>query len=251
MLKTARHDALLRLLHARGPVSVTEVARELKASPATVRRDIAEMEEAGLVERSWGGVRLHRDVDDPFQDALAQRGAAKLRIGQAAAALVPDGATVIIDIGTTAHYVALALAAKDVTVMTASMPAFEHLRAARTAEIILLGGQWSEQYQCLTGMQVSDALARQQADIAFLGCSGVSATGRIRDNSYAQSDIKRAIRGASTTAYLVADSDKFPGKGSNSPFDVDALDGIITDIPALAPSLMERCSTHDIEVITV
>lgn len=230
---------------------MAEVAASSGASPATVRRDIAEMEEAGLVERTWGGVQLQRDVDDPFQEALAHGGAGKQRIGAAAAALIPDGATVIIDIGTTAHYVALALAARDVTVMTASLPTFEHLRATKKAEIILLGGLWSEQYQCLGGIQVSDTLARQQADIAFLGCSGVSGNGRVRDNSYSQSDIKRAIRAASTTAYLLADSAKFPGKGSNSPFDVDALDAIITDADHLAPSLLERCHTYDTEIRTV
>ena len=58
MLKSARHESLLRLLQARGPVAVTEVAAALRTSPATVRRDIAEMEEQGLVERTWGGVQL-------------------------------------------------------------------------------------------------------------------------------------------------------------------------------------------------
>lgn len=248
MLKSARHESLLRLLQARGPVAVTEVAAALRTSPATVRRDIAEMEEQGLVERTWGGVQLQREVDDPFQEALAHRGASKQRIGAAAAALIPDGATIIIDIGTTAHCVALALEAKDVTVLTASLPTFEHLRATKKAEIILLGGRWSEQYQCFTGPPVVDALTRQQADLAFLGCSGVSDSGRVRDNSYQQSDVKRAIRAASTTAYLLADGDKFPGKGGSSPFAVDELDGIITNVEHLAPSVLERCATHHTEI---
>ncbi|MCG6567724.1 DeoR/GlpR family DNA-binding transcription regulator [Tessaracoccus sp. ZS01] len=251
MLKSARHDALLRLLHARGPVAVTEVAGHLGASPATVRRDIAEMEEQGLVERTWGGVQLQREIDDPFQEALGRRGASKQRIGAAAAALIPDGATVILDIGTTAHYVALAMEATDVTVLTASLPTFEHFRATQKADIVLLGGRWSEQYQCLTGVQVSDALARQHADLAFLGCSGIADSGRIRDTSYAQSDVKRAIRAASSKAYLLADADKFPGKGGSSPFDIDELDGLITDAHQIAPSLTERCASHNIEIRTV
>lgn len=251
MLKTARHEALLLLLHARGPVAVTELADKLAASAATVRRDITELEEMGFVERTWGGVQLHREVDDPFQEALARRGAGKQRIGGAAAALIPDGATVILDIGTTAHYVALAMEAKNVTVLTASLPTFEHLRATRKADIILLGGRWSEDYQCFTGVQVRDALARQQADLAFIGCSGVADSGRVRDNSYSQTDVKRAIRAASTTAYLLADADKFPGMGGNSPFDVDTVDGIITDADHLAPSLVERCATYKTEIRTV
>lgn len=251
MLKTARHEALLHLLQARGPVAVTEVSERLGISPATVRRDIAELEDRGLVDRTWGGVRLPEEIDDPFQEALASRGRGKQRIGQAAAALIPDDATVILDIGTTAYYVALAMAAEGVTVLTPSLPTFEHLRTTNKAHLVVLGGQWFEQYQCFGGIQVADALARQHADLAFVGCSGVSDNGRIRDNSQPQSLVKRAIVAAATTTYLVADAEKFPGKGSSSPFDVDQLDGIITDETNLAPSLLERCATHNTEIRTV
>ncbi|WP_040283857.1 DeoR/GlpR family DNA-binding transcription regulator [Tessaracoccus massiliensis] len=251
MLKTARHEALLQLLHARGPVAVTEVSEKLGISPATVRRDITEMEERGLVERTWGGVRLLAEDDDPFQVALAKRGNVKQRIGEAAAELIPDGATVILDVGTTGYYVALALEARGVTVLTASLPTFEHLRATKKAHLIMLGGQWSEQYQCFGGVQTVDALGRQHADFAFLGCSGVADNGRVRDNSQSQSMVKRAILSAATTTYLLADTSKFPGKGSTSPFDIDDIDGLITDAETLAPSIVERAATHHTEITTV
>ena len=251
VLKTARHQALLQLLQARGPVSVTDLSEALRASPATVRRDITEMDEKGLVERTWGGVRLVGDLDDPFQEALASHGKGKQAIGEAAAALIPDGATVILDVGTTAYYVAMALEAEGVTVLTASLPTFELLRGMKNIDLIMLGGQWSESYQCFTGAQVVDALERQHAEFGFVGCSGVADNGRVRDNSQSQSLVKRAILEAATTSYLLAGAEKFPGKGSNSPFDVDALDGIITDATTLAPSLVERCATHHTEIRTV
>ncbi len=239
------------LVQAAGAATVADLAAQLGISPATTRRDIVELERLGRIERTWGGVRLVADVDDPFQEALVRAGAGKRRIGAAAAALVPDGATVILDIGTTVHYVALALKERDVTVLTASLPAFEVLRAGGRATIILLGGHWSEQYQCFSGTPVVDALASHQADIAFLGCSGVSASGRIRDTSYSQSGIKRAARAAATTSYLLADSEKFPGKGGSSPFKVGQLDGILTDAPRLPGELAEHCRIHHTEVTLV
>ncbi|MBK7820811.1 MAG: DeoR/GlpR transcriptional regulator [Tessaracoccus sp.] len=251
MLKTVRHEALVGLVQAKGAASVAELAAELGISPATTRRDIVELKRLGKVERTWGGVRLAVDVDDPFQEALVRAGAGKRRIGTAAAELVPEGSTVILDIGTTVHHLALALKDREVTVLTASLPAFEVLRAGGRAAIILLGGHWSEQYQCFTGAPVVDALVHQQADIAFLGCSGVSASGRVRDTSYSQSGIKRAIHAAATTTYLLADSEKFPGKGGSSPFEVGRLDGIITDARRLPDSLVEHCRTHDTEVTLV
>lgn len=248
VFKAVRHEKILQLLQVRGLVGISEIAEQLKVSPATMRRDLAELEEQDLVHRTWGGVRLAGDVDDPFQDALARSGASKARIAAEAARMVPDGATVILDIGTTVHYLAMELKDRDVTVLTASLPAFEHLRSGAHANLIVLGGHWSEQYQCFEGMPVIDALQRQQADLAFLGCSGVSESGRIRDTSYSQSGVKRAIRAAATKAFLLADATKFPGKGGSSPFDVEALDGVVTDAETLAPQLLERCRINQTEV---
>lgn len=251
MLKAVRHDALLQLLQAQGSAGVNEIAVHLNISPATTRRDLAELEEQSVVERTWGGVRLVADIDDPFQEALVSFGAAKRRIGSAAAELVPDGATVMLDIGTTVHHLAMELVERDITVLTASLPAFDVLRARGRVNLILLGGHWSEQYQCFTGPPVIEALGHQQADIAFLGCSGVSGSGRIRDTSYSQSAIKRAIREASTRTYLLADTRKFPGQGGSSPFGVDELDGIITDAADLSTPLTEKCCAHHTEIRSV
>lgn len=248
MMKAVRHEVLLQLLQEQGSATINEMAEHLGTSPATTRRDLAELEQKSLVERTWGGVRLKADMDDPFQEALQHFGPVKRRIGAAAAALVPDGATVILDIGTTVHYVAMELANRDVTVLTASLPTFDVFRAAGRASIILLGGHWSEQYQCFSGTPVIDALTHQQADIAFLGCSGVSDSGRIRDTSYSQSAIKRAIKDASTRTYLLADTRKFPGQGGVSPFEVDELDGIITDATNIPAQLLEQCDAHNTEI---
>lgn len=248
MLKVVRHEALLQLLHARGAASVAEIAQHLETSAATVRRDLAELEQQSLVSRTWGGVRLSVERDDPFQETLKDGAALKRRIGCEAARLVPDGATVILDIGTTVHHVARELAGREVTVLTPSLPAFEALRASGRTSLILLGGHWSDQYQCFTGTPVVDALARQQADFAFLGCSGVSDSGRIRDNSYSHSAIKRAMLQASTCTYLLADERKFPGHGSTSPFDVDQLDGIITDATELPKIFTDKCHDHNTEI---
>ena len=251
VLKADRQAGLLELLQTQGSATIAEIAGVLGVSPATVRRDLSELSERSLVDRTWGGVRLSGEVDDPFQEALMRSGAGKRRISRAALDLVEDGATVILDIGTTVHHVAIRLKDRDVTVLTASLPAFEQLRHSTTAEIVLLGGYWSEQYQCFYGPPVLEVLQHQQADLAFLGCSGVSDSGRLRDTSPEQVAVKRAIRAAATRAVLLADAGKFPGKGGSSPFALDALDGLITDATALPPALLEQCQIHELEVLKV
>ncbi len=251
MIKSVRRERLQELLQARGAVAVTDLAEALDVSVATARRDVIALEEQGVVTRTWGGVQLAGTVDDPFQETLARGGAAKQRIGQAAAAMVEDGMTVILDIGTTVHYAALALSGRSITVLTPSLPTFEVLRGHANVELILLGGVWSERYQCFDGLPVVDALARQQADVAFLGCSGVSETGRVRDTSYGQSAIKRAMRTCAARVHLLADREKFPGQGSASPFDLGAIDGLVTDHDNLSPDLVARCRETNTEIHTV
>ncbi|WP_172119664.1 DeoR/GlpR family DNA-binding transcription regulator [Actinomyces faecalis] len=249
MLKSVRQESVLALLQARGSASITEIADALGVSPATTRRDIMSLEKKGLLTRTWGGAQIPTDIDDPFQEEVGHNGSAKQRIGAAAASLVKDGDTVILDIGTTLLYAAMALASRRITVVTASIPVFEHLRGRPNIRLTLLGGHWSEAYQCFDGLPVVDALARQQADLAFLGCSGLSETGRVRDTSHSQAAIKRAILQAASSSYLLFDADKLVGQGDSSPFDVTAVDGIITDA-SLPEPLARICQDSSSSVIT-
>lgn len=248
MLKSVRHDRLLSLVQARGHASVQEVIEALGVSPATARRDIAELGELGHLERTWGGVRLAATEDDPFQETLAQSGAAKQKIAREAASRVPDGSSVILDIGTSVHYVALALAEKELTVITASLPVFEHLRTRPSIRITLLGGRWSERYQCFDGQHVIDALDGYHADYAFLGCSGLSDAGTLRDTTASQAAIKRRILERATHTYLLADHAKFPGKGVHAAGNLGSLTGLVTDLPTLSEPLTELCRSQHTEV---
>lgn len=240
---------MLHLLEVRRRAGIVDIAHALQVSEATVRRDVAELEEQGVVTRSWGAVELAGAGDDPFQEALTRQGQGKERIAYAAAKLVQPGQTVILDIGTTVHHLALALQDIPLTVVTPSLAAFEVFRNQPNISVVLLGGRWSEPYQCFEGDPVVDALARQQADIAFLGCSGVGDTGRIRDTSYTQAAMKRAMHAAASRTYLLADAQKFPGQGNSAPFDLAVVDGLITDLDPLPEKLAEQVAAIDLEVI--
>lgn len=239
----------MHLLEVRRRAGIVDIAHALQVSEATVRRDVAELEEQGVVTRTWGAVELAGAGDDPFQKALARQGQGKERIAYAAAKLVQPGQTVILDIGTTVHHLALALQDIPLTVVTPSLAAFEVFRNQPNIAVVLLGGRWSEPYQCFEGDPVVDALARQQADIAFLGCSGVGDTGRIRDTSYTQAAMKRAMHAAASRTYLLADAQKFPGQGNSAPFDLAVVDGLITDLDPLPEKLAEQVAAIDLEVI--
>ena len=189
-------------------------------------------------------------MDDHFGDVMNYRTRAKAAIARKAAELVHDGDTIIMDIGTTVHHLSGLLTERSVTVLTASLPVFEALRSAPDVTVVVLGGVWSERYQCFDGQFVADALTHHQADLAFLGCSGVSANGRVRDTSRSQAQIKQAIVAAASRSYLLVDSEKFPGVGAHSPFTVEDVSGVITTGP-LPPDLDAHYESTGMEVVTV
>lgn len=228
MLKAARHDAIVELLRDRPAMRTADIAQKLHVSLATVRRDSIALESQGVVERSWGGIQLVTGVDDHFGDVMNHRSQAKDAIARRAAELVHDGDTVIMDIGTTVHHLSGLLTGRSITVLTASLPVFEALKTAPDVTVVVLGGVWSERYQCFDGQFVAEALTHHQADLAFLGCSGVSANGRVRDTSRSQAHIKQAIIAAASRSYLLVDSEKFPGVGAHSPFTIEEVSGVIT-----------------------
>ena len=228
MLKAARHDAIVELLRDRPAMRTVDVARNLNVSMATARRDCIALQDKGIIERSWGGIQLVTSVDDHFGGVMNHHAQAKAAIARKAAELVHDGDTIIMDIGTTVHHLSGLLTGRSITVLTASLPVFEALKTAPDVTVVVLGGVWSERYQCFDGQFVAEALTHHQADLAFLGCSGVSANGRVRDTSRSQAHIKQAIIAAASRSYLLVDSEKFPGVGAHSPFTIEEVSGVIT-----------------------
>lgn len=248
MMREVRHESLLDYLRVHGPASVQQLADQLHSSPATIRRDLDQLSEANLLERTWGGARLTSTEDDPFGEAMLNQAEAKRAIARLAAERIADGATVILDIGTTTHQVALLLRHRPLTVITASLPVFDALKDCAETHLILLGGDYSPRYQCLKGTMTAEGVARFSADVALLGCSGLNERGQVRDNSTAQVAVKQAIAASSMQRILLADHTKMPGQGSSVACTLDDVDLLITDT-AVPSALATTCRRSTTEVV--
>lgn len=246
MLPTSRREALVHRLRFQGQASVEELASALDASTATIRRDLEALADSGVIERTWGGARV-LSPDDAFAEAERDHADAKLTIARYAASLVPDGSTVILDIGTTVYALAPLLRDRRLTVITASCPVVHALADVPSIRLVVLGGDYSPEYQCTQGAGTINALSRVSAELAILGCSGVDGLGRVRDTSDQQAMIKRAVVESVTDCILLADHSKFPGRGADVAFSVSALSTIVTDQP-LSDALTALCTDHHTEV---
>ena len=231
MLPERRHQLILRALRDEGASTIVALAERLGVSPATVRRDLVRLDEEGLLTRVYGGAAPVADRDEPFTDVATVRVGEKDAVAERAAALVEDGETVLLDIGTTAHRLARRLRGRNLTVVTSNMAVYEELADDPGIELVLLGGMLRREYRSLVGFLTEDNLRQIHADRLFLGTSGVRPDGRVMDTTVVEVPVKRAMIAASDRVVLLADSAKFPGTGVATVCGPDALHTVVTDAP--------------------
>jgi DeoR/GlpR family transcriptional regulator of sugar metabolism len=242
MLADRRHELILRVMRAEGPATVGKLADALGVSQATIRRDLIQLDEEGLLRRVYGGAAPLVDVDDPFVDVAAIRPAEKDAVARRGAKLVRDGESVLLDVGTTAHRLAHHLRGRSLTVITTSLAVFDELRDEQGIQLILLGGVVRRDYRSLVGYLTEDNLRQVHADRLFLGTSGVRPDGTVVDTTVVQVSVKRAMIAASDHVVLLADVGKFPGTGMARVCGPDDLDTLVTNAPvdaATAAALKE------------
>lgn len=208
---------------------MADLAQRLEVSEMTVRRDLARLAHEGKLIRVHGGAVSDRE-EPPFSVIAVERLEAKQRIGRAAAALVEDGQTIIIDIGTTTLQLARQLHGRELTVITTSIAVLEDLLPEDEIELVVLGGVLRRNYRSLVGVLAEDSLRQVSADIAFLGASGIRAHDlAVMDSTMLEVPIKRGMIAASERTILLADAEKLAMGGVVRVCGPDELDAVVTD----------------------
>ncbi len=228
MLRDQRHQTLTKALAGRGAMSIAEIAELLGVSEATARRDIDWLAKNARLTRVYGGAMLPDPHEVPFAFAETTDQPEKRRIAAAAAALVSDGDTVILDIGTTALELAKQLAGRPVTIITGNMAIYDALRSESDTELLLLGGVLRRNYQSMVGFITVQTLNQLHANMAFFGASGITKAGKVVETATVEIPVKQAMLGASDRAVLMAAPRKFPGHGLGVVCDVSSISTVIT-----------------------
>jgi DeoR/GlpR family transcriptional regulator of sugar metabolism len=224
-----------------GTAHVSDLARAFDVSEMTVRRDLRALARDGKLERVHGGA-VDTVPERPFEEIALRGREVKNRIGAAAAALVVDGQTVMIDIGTTTLQVARHLRGREVTVVTTSLAVYDELRADSEVELVLSGGLVRRNYLSLVGVLAEDSLRQLNVDMAFIGTSAITPDLSVWDTTMVEVPIKRAMIAAANEVVLLADAEKFSMSGAVRVCGADELDQIVTDadIPATSRAAIEE-----------
>jgi len=234
-----RRQEILRAVRS-GSTHVNDLAQSFGVSEMTVRRDLRELAQEGKLERVRGGA-VNAEGEPPFEETVVERFEAKNRIGAAAAALVLDGQTVMIDIGTTTLQAAHHLHGRRLTVVTTSLAVYEELLPDHAIELMLPGGVVRRNYRSLVGVVAEDSLRQLKADVLFLGTSAVDERLAVWDDTMVEVPIKRAMIEAAASVVLLADAEKFSMSGVVRVCEAGAIDHIVTDgeLPAAARAAID------------
>lgn len=232
MLQIERQEILLRHVNQYKKADVQTLGQLLGVSKVTVRRDIDELAAKGLVMKTHGGVlsvRSNLAFEIPFAAKSEANIAAKRRIGLAAAGLVSDGETIIVDSGSTTLEMARHLGPQPLTVLTNDLMIAVELAAKRPLQLIVAGGALQESVYTLTGNQTVDFFRSVHVDKAFMGCDAIDLSFGISNRSMEEVAIKRAMMAAADEVILLTDSSKLNNKVFSWLCGISCIDKLIVD----------------------
>jgi DeoR/GlpR family transcriptional regulator of sugar metabolism len=249
-LAPQRWDNLRALIRDSGVIRIEDLCRRLKVSPATVRRDLDQLERGGAIRRVHGGaVSVESRLDEPvFADKTSLAAREKRRIAEAALRFVEPGDTLYLDGGSTVLELARLLRERtNLTVVTNSLHAAHEL-AGRGPRLIVIGGELRRLSQTLVGPLTGPVLQELHLDKAFMGTIGFAFKEGLTTTDPSEAFTKRLVMEQAREVIVLADSSKagkvsFANAGGWAKVDV-----LITD-KQLDKGLARELAKQDIKLV--
>jgi len=252
MLGVDRRREVYDYVRAHRSASVGELAQALAVSLQTVRRDLASLEEGGLVQRVHGGAVVHDRPEPEEIEALNRAGIRqeqKRRIGAAAARLVEPGTTIFLSGGTTTEHVVPFLEhIRGLTVVTNAINIAQALARHPEIEVIVLSGYLRHRELTLLGRLVEEAIGQFNIDRALYGCFGLDPDDGLTGASLEEASTDRAIIAAVDRLTVLADHSKFAQRGPVRMAERSRISTVVTDREAPAEAV-RQLREHDVEVV--
>ena len=231
-----RQQKTLELVRERGYISIDELALYFDVTPQTIRRDINQLADDGLLRRYHGGAAHDSSVENTeYTMRVGHMLVEKQRIAKAVAAAVPDHASLFINIGTTTEAIAHALLNHTgLRVITNNLNVAKILSAKEDFEVLIASGRVRPDGGVI-GQATADFFKQFKADYALMGISGIDEDGTLLDFDFQEACVSQEIVSSARQVFLAADNSKF---GRNAMIRLGSLkevDCIFTDLLPAEP----------------
>jgi len=240
MKRSERMLSILDMLTASGSLSLAALSDSLQVSPATIRRDLAELEEQLLLRRTHGGARIiETEIELPVRLKDTQFREAKRLIARKAAQLIPTGRHVVaLSGGTTTAEVARVLSTRhDFTVVTNSLTIATQVASRQTLQLIMTGGVVRPHSFELVGVLAERSFSAINIGTALLGTDGMSAAGGATTYDETEARTNLAMVSQAERVIVVADGSKIGKATLAQVASTDAINDLVTDSSADAEEL--------------
>src|SRR5579859_6219509 len=232
MMAVERRAQILQILRKAGRVKVNELAAQFDTSAVTIRSDLNELAQRGLVQRSHGGAMLPDTIlrESPLQERLKAHAEEKRRIGAIAATMIRDNETIILDSGTTTLEIARQIKKKrGLHIITNGINIAAELLDARDSEVFIVGGTVRGESASISGRFTEDMFDQFSADKLFLSGAGCDLEFGVSGANLEETMVNRAMLRIAREIILVADASKFSKRCMSRIAPFSEIDTIISD----------------------
>lgn len=249
-MRNTRLEEMEKYILQNDSVSMDQLCEQFNVSMITVRRDIAQLQRKGTIEKIYGGVTARKgETLTPFDVRNISNREAKTAIGKRAAALVHDNDIVFLDSGTTALHVLDNLSAlHNVTIVTHSLQAMLAALPYQNLNVISLPGQLYRKTSSFTGLDAIRFLKSYNITIAFMGASALSLEHGVSNSSPLEYEIKMTAMQRAAKSVLLIDGEKFGRTALLTYAQISDFDAIVTECMP-APEYVKACQDGGTELI--
>ena len=242
MTSQQRQSKILALINEKGFVSIDELVALFKVTPQTIRRDLNQMADASKIRRHHGGAERESSTEnEDYQSRKINQIDAKKKMAQQVANMVPNGASIFINIGTSTEMIARALLLhKGLKVVTNNIHVASILSANEDFQVIIAAGEVRHSDGGIVGEATCDFISQFNMDIGIIGISGIGADGALLDYDFREVKVAQAIIANSDKIILAADHSKFGRSAMVKQANINQIDVLVTNkaVPASVEKIL-------------
>lgn len=231
MRQNHRHQQLVEYVQAAGFVTIEQLSEHFAVTPQTIRRDVNQLAEQNLLSRHHGGAVANSSTANSSHQARQIMGLEeKQKIAAQVAEMIPNGASLFINIGTTTEAIAKALLQhQDLKVVTNNIHVASILSAKEDFSVIIAAGEVRHRDGGIIGEATCDFIQQFRMDFGIIGISGISLDGSLLEFDYREVKVAQAIIGNSQQVVLAADQSKFGRSAMIKQGNISQVDHFFTD----------------------
>ncbi|MBY9081370.1 DeoR/GlpR transcriptional regulator [Paenibacillus sp. HN-1] len=232
MFQIERVEKILEYINRKKKANVKELSEQFEVSKVTIRRDLDELAEKGLVVKTHGGVMSIMNkfaYEIPIASKFEANSEAKKKIGALAASLIEEGDIVVFDAGSTTLEIAKSMKTQDITVLTNDIKISMEVAMKPNVKLMVSGGALSDSVYTLVGDQTVEFFKKVHVNKTFLGCDAIDLEFGISNRTREEVPAKKAMIDAAEEVIMVTDDSKHNTKVFCYLCEISKIDKLITN----------------------